>query len=343
MRNKIGLLLVAILLVGSMIIYLLPPTLFGFSEKSQWNPDALHISEDGGMYISDAGTLYSWGAAQYGLASNIKNFNLFCKKLMENVKEIALPIDGPLVLKDNGELWACSKDAGAAVFLDETPSSNKYKVLDDVVSIDARGWRSYAVQADGSLWGWGTWYGENSSDKEASLLMKNAASVHCVEDQLYVVITKEQDAYLGGHFYQNTIDTPMYIASGVVEVSGCGNGSFLLLDTDGIAYRYQVNDQLEIAKIDIVSQDVSHLAGCGFLKNDGTLWSYNNYVDKMTTPHQVADNIVSANCHVSEVNYIQEGVIYSVNLKGEIIQKLSVYDFAPNRLWILKFCIWKWL
>lgn len=338
-HKKIFLIVAASLLALLAVVYLFPPSLYGYPEETTWNPNTLSIQDGSGLYVSSDGTLYEWGKRQYGAPS--RPTRLFGRRLMEDVQEFVLPIHGLLVLKDNGELWSCGVDSGAAVFLDETPSDENFLFLDHVVSVAAASWRCYAVQEDGTLWAWGDWAFGGKTVDGAKILMEDAAAVACSTEQLYAVLTKEQEVYVGGAYYVEEtgeavfLDTPIYIASGISEVSGCCEHGFLLLATDGTVYHYQLDKGTEA-----IAEDGLHLCGSGFLKTDQTLW----YVPSDGEAFCLAEDVVNANCQHSTLNYVQsDGTIFLTDTLGNVKKQYSVLDFAPNRWWISQLAFWKWL
>lgn len=213
--------------------------------------------------------------------------------------------------------------------------------LDHVVSVAASLWRCYAVQEDGTLWAWGDWAFGGKTVDGAEILMKNTAAVACSTEQLYAVLTKEQEVYVGGAYYVEEtgesvfLDAPIHIASGISEVSGCCEHGFLLLAADGTVYHYQLDKGTEE-----IAGDGLHLCGSGFLKADRTLW----YVPSDGVPFCLAEDVVNANCQYSMLNYVQsDGTISLTDTLGNVKRQYAVTDFAPNRWWISQLAFWKWL
>ena len=89
-------------------------------------------------------------------------------KIMDNVAAVSAGYYHSLALKTDGALWAWGGNSVGQIgdgtytygtsdegITQDNDKSKPVKIMDNVVSIAAGGWGSFAVKTDGTLWGWG--------------------------------------------------------------------------------------------------------------------------------------------------------------------------------------------
>ena len=204
----------------------------------------------------------------------------FAAKQQMAVSTIAAGEHHTLVVKSDMTLWAAGDNSMGQLGVEDIDESNGVKVMNNIVYVEANDDVSFAIDANGVLYGWG-----DNSDGQIS-----AASS------------------------QYTITKPMKLMENVIEVSA-GDEHTIVLTADGTAYGWgsnafgelgmepntRRNSVTEIKKniVDIAAGDGfsmfvtgdGALYGCG--KNDDGQLGYGNYRDQSTPVVSIASGVAS--------------------------------------------------
>jgi alpha-tubulin suppressor-like RCC1 family protein len=131
--------------------------------------DAVYISagHTTSFAIKTDGSLWAWGSNSYGMLGNgtAVTRELSPVKIMDNAASVSAGMNHHFAIKTDGTLWAWGQNDKGQLGNGTTTGFNDrnatpVKIMDGVVSASAGLNNSYAIKADGTLWGWG----ENNKD-----------------------------------------------------------------------------------------------------------------------------------------------------------------------------------
>ncbi len=171
------------------------------------NVKSVSASSTHALAVTQDGKLYGWGNAQFGnmgeqyYGDSANYWPDTPVLILDGVQAAAAGDTYSLVVMDNGDLWGYggNEDGQLAVtpeLLVEYPQG--IKIMDHVVAVNAvANWgeqcSSFAIQADGSLWGWGSNYmgrlGDGSEEDRYSpvKIMEDVSMVSLGEYATYAV------------------------------------------------------------------------------------------------------------------------------------------------------------
>lgn len=202
------------------------------------------------------------------------------------------------VIKQDGSLWAWGSNHCGLVG-DGTTNETKtpIKVMDDVISVSARGNLALALKKDGSVWSWGAGAlgsGESYSEVRPNpqKIMDDAIAVEA-GDGFAFAIKKDQTLWGWGSkgISQPSFgDYPQKIMDNIIAVSAGDTCAFAITD-DNRLLSWGTNFQGQLGRgevqrdlpANVVMEDVVDVSSDGYhtlaIKTDGSLWSwgYNNF------------------------------------------------------------------
>lgn len=201
------------------------------------------------------------------------------------VKDAALGMNGVLVLKYDGSVWAWGsadypKNLHAAGIIDPDPSPRK--VMDGVRSIAAGAEAYYAVKSDNSLWAWGK-----------GALGDGKYRIDPVKP--FKVMTGIKAVFVGGWFS----DSNVFVTKTDNSLWGWGDNQYGSL---AVPYKSMDSSKIPVKIMD----DIRHVAAGGSghvlaIKADDTLWTWGQNwwgqlgqgTDQASSyiPKKIADNV----------------------------------------------------
>ena len=231
-----------------------------------------------------------------------------------------------LIVKEDGNLWACGNNDNGQLFLRTTDSWDKFAKtgISNVVSISALSKSSFYVNGDGEVYACGDAQGGqlgNGKDTQQlffyAYIMDDASAV-CGRGLTAYFIKKNNYLYGCGYNnsgqlpgYGNRVLTPRLVTVNVVKAS-FGGGHLLTVNKDGELYSCGWNYYGQLgtgttssSSFDgVIMSDVSSIAAGSnhslIVKKDGSLWAcgFNKYgqlcngkVTDETSPVKVMDNV----------------------------------------------------
>ena len=264
--------------------------------------------------IKTDGSLWGWGRNSFGdLGDGTQEDRLTPVKIMDGV---AFVTHGALI-KEDGGLWMWGLNTHGQLLGTGVPQNQPapMKVMDDVVSVvhlstsygtAGSGQNTYALRSDGSLWAWGsnnygqvgngsrTWtYGSSDDNVEPVQVLDDVVSIGA-ENGVAAAVTADGGLWVwgrswqdgpgreyGGSFYSSAAggSIPYYIASTPVRVAEsavkvwCTTDGTWYLKEDGTLWSYEVQGRQEqvLSQVaDFQSYSGSHFA----LQTDGSLWAW---------------------------------------------------------------------
>ncbi len=141
------------------------------------NVKSFSASDTYTLAIRADGSLWGWGSPYQEGVTPVVNSPDKPVKIMTNAAAVSAGRSHAMVIKTDGSLWGWGNNE-AAVIGDGTCSDthfginnnrpNPIKIMDGVVAVEAGDWNTFAIKADGSLWGWGRYMGVDIQTKISS-------------------------------------------------------------------------------------------------------------------------------------------------------------------------------
>jgi len=214
--------------------------------------------------ITTDGDLYAWGAGALGdgLVRDWERPALSPVRIMDSVVSITAYDTSTTIgnysafaIRTDGSLWAWGMgqlgDGIAREMFSDNPAVTPVKIMDSVVSVHTNYDRAFAIQTDGSLWGWGS----------TSQGLLGCGTIG------------DGDSYRA---------TPVKIMDSVTSVY-IGSGSTMVIKTDGSLWAWgvgAVGDGLHrdyrrpLTTPTKIMDDVIAMSDSKALKSDGSLWTW---------------------------------------------------------------------
>jgi len=251
-------------------------------------PDTLQVGGNFAAVVEEDGTLYTWGANNYGQLGSDNQTNTKDEydaphqtvplAVLEDVKAVALGDFHGAAIKEDGTLWTWGNNDSGQVGKKKVNDKNvlwfwsfiiphRYvtpyqsvpvQIMEDVAKVSAGDYFTAAVKIDGTLWMWGANnYGQLGTNHEKD--QKTKAEV-CRKE-------------------------PTLIMEDVADVA-CGGYHTLILKTDGTLWACGSNESGQLGIEEVADQavpvqvmtDVAAIAAGGVysaaIKTDGTLWTW---------------------------------------------------------------------
>lgn len=264
---------------------------------------------------------------------------------------IAVGENHSLVIKSDMSLWAAGCNDLGQLGVEDIFESNGVKVMNNVVYAEANDDVSFAIDASGTLYGWG----DNSKGQVSESggyyvskpmkLMEHVAAV-CAGDTHTLALTEDGTLYGWGSnrygelgFETNTItNKPTEIFKNVVDIAA-GDGFSLFVTTEGALYAFGSNDYGQlgygnyrdqstpvlILKSGVASVEAGNNHAV-ILKTDGTVWTSGCNDDGQLGNKTFDDSntFVSANLSGMSAVFAGGNSTAAVNKSG------SIYTWGDN-------------
>lgn len=258
-----------------------------------------------------------------------------------------------LVIKSDHSLWAAGDNSRGQLGVDNVFESDGVKVMDNVVYAAANDDVSFAIDANGVLYGWGdnsdgqvSPTSSSSYIKKPTKIMDNVTAVSA-GDSHTLAITADGTAYGWGGNENGELGMDVnYDKNGITELKknivdvAAGNGFSLLVTADGTLYASGNNDEGQLGNGSYRMQEsfVATLAGgvadaeagnlhTVILKTDGTVWTAGSNEDGQlgdSTDRTTSKSFVSTG-----LNNITK-VFAGGNSSGAVNKSGSLYTWGCN-------------
>lgn len=309
MNISLGVIAVLVLLLQ------LIPVPHSFVEEARLyqDNDEMFGLETSYFVLTQNGTLVGWGGNSRQSVSSIFKFSspyLFRRVAARGVAEFAYGTNLAMYVDENHILWGWGANESLLLSDKETNLRSATKVMDDVKSIALGREHALVIKTDGTLWTWGRnergqlgngtlgvrdgMIIDDSKFYEPQKIMDDVKYIRVVED-ISFAISENGDLYMWGN---TAICAPLKIAEEVQDINHAyierSGAWFQYLSLNGDVYSFDLrekgaNDPFKGP----ITRDVSSLCRMGVVKNDGSLWRWENEEDELKLVKE-CDNVVSA-------------------------------------------------
>ena len=289
------------------------------------------------------GDLYAWGDnSSYQMGDGMNISRMEPEKMMENVAMVAAGSYHAMAIDTDGVLYVWGRNKNGALGIadsecDQTDENGypcmslPYKLMEDVVYIDAGEDYSMAITSDGTLYAWGydadsqlgiektdsvNDNGEAYQSKPAKV-MEGVSKSACGSKYMAFALTESGELYAWGNASVGSLGTekiddpenqvqvtPLKVMDEVQDIAA-GSAHAVALKTDGTAYTWGVNNYCQL----------------GMKYGDSTYTIGEETIYYQTKPRKLAKNVEAIDAGGFNTIYrSSDGVLRSVgsNLYGQL-------------------------
>lgn len=289
------------------------------------------------------GDLYAWGDnTSYQMGDGMNISRMEPEKMMEHVAMVAAGSYHAMAIDNNGVLYVWGRNKNGALGIadsecDQTDEngypcmSKPYKLMEDVVYIDAGENYSMAITSDGTLYAWGDngdhQLGIEQADSvnkddiayqsKPAKVMEGVGKVTCGSKYMAFALTDAGELYAWGNASVGSLGTtkvddtknqvqatPLKVMDDVQDIAA-GSAHAVALKADGTAYTWGVNNYCQL----------------GMKYGDGTYQIGDETIYYQSKPRKLAKNVEAIDAGGFNTIYrSSDGILRSVgsNLYGQL-------------------------